>query len=158
MPNNFHHLGLIHLMLPNARIIDARRHPMAAGFSAFKQHFARGQAFSYDLADVGRYYRFYVDLMAHFDEVLPGRVVRVIYEDMVADTEGETRRLLAALDLEFEPACLKFYENSRAVRTASSEQVRRPIFREGLDQWRNYEPWLAPLSEALGPAVARWRD
>ena len=158
MPNNFHHLGLIHLMLPNARIIDARRHPMAAGFSAFKQHFARGQAFSYDLADVGRYYRFYVDLMAHFDEVLPGRVVRVIYEDMVADTEGETRRLLAALDLEFEPACLKFYENSRAVRTASSEQVRRPIFREGLDQWRNYEPWLTPLSDALGPALNHWRD
>jgi predicted Zn-dependent protease len=158
MPNNFHHLGLIHLMLPNARIVDARRHPMAAGFSAFKQHFARGQAFSYDLADVGRYYRFYVALMAHFDDVLPGRVVRVIYEDMVADTEGETRRLLAALGLDFEPACLKFYENSRAVRTASSEQVRRPIFREGLDQWRNYEPWLTPLSDALGPALTHWRD
>jgi tetratricopeptide (TPR) repeat protein len=158
MPNNFHHLGLIHLILPNAKIIDARRHPMAAGFSAFKQHFARGQAFSYDLTDVGRYYRFYLGLMAHFDEVLPGSVVRVIYEDMVADTEGETRRLLTALGLDFEPACLKFYENSRAVRTASSEQVRRPIFREGLDQWRNYEPWLAPLREALGPALTHWRD
>jgi predicted Zn-dependent protease len=158
MPNNFHHLGLIHLILPNAKIIDARRHPMAAGFSAFKQHFARGQAFSYDLTDVGRYYRFYLGLMAHFDEVLPGSVVRVIYEDMVADTEGETRRLLTALGLDFEPACLKFYENSRAVRTASSEQVRRPIFREGLDQWRNYEPWLTPLCEALGPALTHWRD
>jgi len=130
---------------------------MAACFSAFKQHFARGHAFSYDLADAGRYYRDYVGLMAHFDAVLPGRVHRVIYEDLVEDTEAEVRRLLTYLGLAFEPACLKFYENRRAVRTASSEQVRRPIFREGLDQWRNYEPWLGPLAEALGPVLTRWR-
>jgi predicted Zn-dependent protease len=157
MPNNFHHLGLIRLILPNARIVDARRHPMAAGFSAFKQHFARGQAFSYDLTDLGRYYRFYLDLMAHFDAVLPGAVTRVVYEDMVAETEGQTRHLLAALGLAFEPACLRFYETDRPVRTASSEQVRRPIFREGLDQWRHYEPWLAPLADSLGPALQTWR-
>jgi tetratricopeptide (TPR) repeat protein len=157
MPNNLHHIGLILLILPNARIIDARRHPMAACFSAFKQHFARGQAFSYDLADLGRYYRDYVGLMAHFDEVLPGRIHRVIYEDLVEDTEGEVRRLLDYCGLAFEPACLKFYENDRAVRTASSEQVRRPIFREGLDQWRQFEPWLDPLKAALGGTLADWR-
>jgi len=157
MPNNFQHIGLIHLILPGARIIDARRHPMGACFSAFKQHFARGQAFSYDLADLGRYYRDYLRLMAHFDEVLPGRIHRVIYEDMVEGTEGEVRRLLAHCGLPFEEACLRFHENPRAVRTASSEQVRRPIFREGLDQWRNYEPWLGPLRHALGPALERWR-
>jgi tetratricopeptide (TPR) repeat protein len=157
MPGNFHHLGLIRLTLPRARIIDARRHPMAAGFSAFKQHFARGHAFSYDLADVGAYYRDYVDLMAHFDAVDPGAVVRVIYEDMVEDTEGEVRQLLERLGLPFEDACLRFYETDRAVRTASSEQVRRPIFREGLEQWRRFEAWLGPLTEALGPALESWR-
>jgi hypothetical protein len=155
-PNNFLHLGLIQLMLPNARVIDARRHPMAACFSAFKQHFVRGQAFTYDLGDLGRYYRDYVALMDHFDAVLPGRVHRVIYEDMVEDTEGEVRRLLAHCGLDFEPACLAFHENDRAVRTISSEQVRRPIYREGLDQWRRFEPWLGPLKEALGP-VLDWR-
>jgi tetratricopeptide (TPR) repeat protein len=158
MPNNFHHIGFIHLMLPNARIVDARRHPMAACFSAFKQHFARGHAFSYDLADAGRYYRDYVALMAHFDAVLPGRVHRVIYEDLVDNTEAEVRRLLAYLGLPFEPGCLKFYETERAVRTASSEQVRRPIFREGLEQWRHFEPRLGPLAEALGPTLSRWRE
>jgi tetratricopeptide (TPR) repeat protein len=157
MPNNFMHIGLIHLILPHAKIIDARRHPMAACFSAFKQHFARGHAFSYDLTDAGRYYRDYVDLMTHFDNVLPGRIHRVIYEDMVENTEAEVRRLLAYVDLPFEAACLKFYENDRAVRTASSEQVRRPIFREGLDQWRNFEPWLEPLKAALGPNLTDWR-
>jgi tetratricopeptide (TPR) repeat protein len=157
MPNNFSYIGLIRLILPEAKIIDARRHPMAACFSAFKQHFARGQTFSYDLTDVGRYWRDYRDLMAHFDEVLPGRIHRVIYEDMVEETESEVNRLLAYCGLEFEPACLRFWETERAVRTASSEQVRRPIFREGLDQWRNYEPWLGPLKEALGPALADWR-
>jgi tetratricopeptide (TPR) repeat protein len=157
MPNNFRHIGLIHLILPKAKIIDARRHPMGACFSAFKQHFARGQSFSYDLDDLGRYYRDYVELMAHFDEVLPGRVHRVIYEDVVEDTEAEVRRLLAYCGLSFEEACLRFHENDRAVRTASSEQVRRPIFREGLDQWRNYEPWLGPLKAALGPALEHWR-
>lgn len=158
MPNNFNHVGLIHTILPGARIIDARRHPMAACFSAFKQHFARGQLFSYDLTDLGRYYRDYVQLMAHFDTVLPGRVLRVIYEDMVEDTEGQTRRLLKHCGLTFEPGCLTFYDNARAVRTASSEQVRRPIFREGLDQWRNFEPWLSPLADALGPTLQNWRD
>jgi hypothetical protein len=157
MPQNFWHIGLIQLVLPNARIIDARRHPMAACFSAFKQHFARGQGFSYDLGEVGRYYRDYVDLMAHLDEVLPGRIHRVIYEDMVEDTEGQVRRLLAYCGLAFEPACLRFHENERAVRTASSEQVRRPIFREGVDHWRHYETWLGPLKEALGPALESWR-
>jgi hypothetical protein len=158
MPNNFLHVGLIHLALPNARIIDARRHPLACCFSAFKQHFARGQHFSYDLEDVGRYYRDYVELMAHFDDVLPGRVHRVIYESLIENTESEVRRLLEYCGLPFEPQCLRFYENERAVRTASSEQVRRPIFREGLDQWRHYEPWLGPLKAALGPALDNWRS
>jgi predicted Zn-dependent protease len=157
MPNNFRHIGLIHLILPNARIIDARRHPMGSCFSAFKQHFARGHAFSYSLTDLGRYYRDYVELMAHFDEVLPERIHRVVYEDLVADTESAIRRLLDYCGLPFEEACLRFYENDRAVRTVSSEQVRRPIFRDGLDQWRHYEPWLGPLKEALGPALEHWR-
>lgn len=151
MPNNFAHLGMIQLILPNAKIIDARRHPMANCFSAFKQHFARGQTFSYDLGELGRYYRDYVALMAHFDEVLPGRVHRVFYERMVGDTESEIRRLLAYCGLDFEEACLRFNETERAVRTASSEQVRQPIFRDGVEQWRNYEQWLGPLREALGP-------
>jgi tetratricopeptide (TPR) repeat protein len=153
MPNNFVHVGLIHLILPNARIIDARRHPMAACFSAYKQHFARGQHFSYDLTELGRYYRDYTALMAHFDAALPGRVHRVDYEAMVQDTETEVRRLLVALNLQFEPTCMRFHENDRAVRTASSEQVRQPIFREGLAHWRHYEPFLAELKAAL-----RWPD
>jgi hypothetical protein len=149
MPNNFVHAGLIHLILPNAKIIDARRQPMATGFAAFKQHFAKGQHYSYDLRELGLYYRDYSVLMAHFDEVLPGRLHRVRYEDMVDDQEGQTRGLLDYCGLAFEEACLRFHENPRAVRTASSEQVRRPIFREGLDQWRNYAPWLGPFAEAL---------
>lgn len=153
MPNNWAHLGLIHLALPNAKVIDARRHPLGCGFSAFKQHFARGQGFTYDLTDIGRYYGDYVALMAHFDANLPGRVHRVIYEQMVADPEGETRRLLDHCGLPFEAACLKFYENDRAVRTASSEQVRRPIFTDAADHWRNFEPWLGPLKAALGPLL-----
>jgi len=157
MPNNFQHVGLISLILPNARIIDVRRHPMASCFSAFKQHFAEGQDFSYDLTDVGRYYRDYVELMAHWDAVLPGKVHRVIYEDLVEDTEGQIRSLLDYCGLPFEPGCLTFYENDRAVRTVSSEQVRRPIFRQGLDQWRRYESWLEPLKGALGPALETWR-
>jgi len=158
MPNNFLHLGLICLILPNARIIDARRHPLGSGFSAFKQLFAQGQAFSYDLTDIGLYYRDYVEVMRHFDRVLPGRVHRVIYEDMVDDTEAEVRRLLDYCGLPFEDACLRFYETERTVRTVSSEQVRRPIFRDGIDQWRNFEPWLDPLKTALGPALDSWRD
>jgi tetratricopeptide (TPR) repeat protein len=158
MPNNFMHLGLIHLMLPNAKIIDARRHPLACGFSAFKQHFARGQGFSYDLEDIGRYYRDYVALMAHFDTVLPGRVHRVVYERMVEDTEGEVRRLLDYCGLPFEEGCLRFFDNPRPVRTASSEQVRQPIYREGVDHWRHYAAWLEPLASALGPVLASYPD
>ncbi len=157
MPNNFRHIGLIQLILPNARIIDARRHPLGACFSAFKQHFARGHRFSYDLTDVGRYYADYVDLMDHFDQVLPGRVHRVFYEDMVEDMESQVRRLLDYCGLPFEQGCLRFFENERAVRTASSEQVRRPIYREGLEHWRNFEPWLGALKEALGPTLECWR-
>ena len=157
MPNNCRHVGLIQLILPNAKIIDARRYPMAACFSAFKQHFARGQSFSYDLGDLGRYYRDYVALMDHFDAVRPGRIHRVIYEDMVDDMETEVRRLLDHCGLPFEAGCLRFHETERPVRTASSEQVRRPLYREGLDQWRNFEPWLGPLKVALGPALEGWR-
>jgi tetratricopeptide (TPR) repeat protein len=153
LPNNFAHIDLIHLALPRAKIIDARRHPLGCGFSAFKQHFARGQSFTYSLEDIGRYYRDYVELMAHFDTVLPGRVHRVIYESMIDDTEAEVRRLLEYCALPFEAECLRFYENDRAVRTASSQQVRKPIFREGVDQWRRYDPWLGPLKESLGSVL-----
>jgi tetratricopeptide (TPR) repeat protein len=153
MPNNFAHIALIHLMLPNARIVDARRNPMACCLSGFKQCFARGQHFSYGLDDLGLYYRDYVEWMAHVDEVLPGRVHRVFHETMVEDTEGEVRRLLAYCGLPFEEGCLRFYENARAVRTASSEQVRRPIYKEGIDHWRRFEPWLDPLKQALGPVL-----
>ena len=153
MPNNFAHVGLIHLILPNAKIIDARRHPLGCCFSGFKQHFARGQNFTYGLTDIGRYYADYVELMAHFDAVLPGRVHRVIYEEMVADPEHEVRRLLAYCGLDFEEKCLRFYENERAVRTASSEQVRMPIFSDAVEHWKNFEPWLGPLKDALGPVL-----
>jgi hypothetical protein len=156
MPNNFMHLGLIRLALPNAKIIDARRHPMACCFSGFKQHFARGQNFSYSLEDIGRYYRDYVELMAHFDRVLPGTIHRVVYENMIDDAEAQIRRLLDFCGLSFEPECLLFYENDRVVRTASSQQVRQPIFRAGLDQWRHFEPWLDPLKAALGPVLGAW--
>jgi tetratricopeptide (TPR) repeat protein len=158
MPNNFAHVGLIHLILPNAKIIDARRHPMGCCFSAFKQHFASGQPFTYGLADLGRYYRDYVELMAHFDTVLPGRVRRVIYEELVADPEAQVRRLLDDCGLPFEDACLRFYENDRAVRTASSEQVRRPIFTDATDHWRRFQPWLGPLEASLGQAVESYPE
>ena len=150
MPNNFRHIGLMHLILPNARIIDARREPLACCFSNFKQLFAAGQEFTYSLEDIARYYRTYVEIMRHWDTVLPGRVLRIQHEDVVEDLEGNVRKLLEFCNLEFEPACLEFWKNERSVRTASSEQVRRPIFKEGLDQWRNFEPWLAPLQAALG--------
>jgi tetratricopeptide (TPR) repeat protein len=156
LPNNWPHIGLIKLILPNAKIIDARRHPLACGFSNFKQHYAKGQVWSYDLAAIGAYYRDYVTLMRHFDAVLPGFVHRVIHEDLVDDPEAEVRRLLDFLGLPFESACLSFYENKRAVRTASSEQVRRPISREGLEQWRPFEAWLDPLKDALGPVLQDW--
>ncbi len=154
MPNNFHYLGLIHLALPNAIIIDARRHAMATCFSAWKQHFARGQGFTYDLGELGGYYADYVRLMDHFDRVLPGRVLRVQHETLVHNTEAEVRRLLAHCGLDFEPGCLAFHQNPRAVRTASSEQVRQPIFTDGLDQWRHFEPWLGDLKATLGPRLA----
>jgi tetratricopeptide (TPR) repeat protein len=153
MPNNWAHVGLIQLILPNAKIIDARRHPLGCCFSGFKQHFARGQHFTYGLEDIGRYYHDYVELMAHFDVVLPGRVHRVIYEKLIDDFEAEVRRLLEYCGLSFDERCLRFYENERAVRTASSEQVRQPIFRDAVEHWRNYEPWLGPLKSALGPVL-----
>ena len=155
MPNNFRHIGLIHLMLPNAKIIDARRDPMACCFSGFKQLFAEGQEFTYSLDDAGRYYRDYVELMAHWDDVLPGKVLRVQYENVVADLETEVRRILDYCGLEFEPACMEFYRTDRSVRTPSSEQVRQPIFTSGLDYWKNYEPWLTPLKTSLGQAERR---
>ncbi len=158
MPNNFRHIGLIHLILPRAKIIDARREPMACCFSNFKQLFASGQEFTYSLEDIGRYYRNYVQLMSHWDQALPGKVLRVQHEELVDDLEGNVRRLLDHLEVEFEPACLEFHLTQRSIRTASSEQVRQPISREGLDQWRNFEPWLAPLRAALGelaPAIEK---
>jgi len=157
MPNNFRHIGLIHLMLPNAKIIDARREPMACCFSNFKQLFANGQEFTYSIEDIARYYRTYLELMEHWDEALPGKVLRVWHEDVVDDLEGSVRRLLEFCGLEFEPACVEFHKTERNIRTASSEQVRQPIFREGLDQWKHYEPWLGPLREALGDALVRYR-
>lgn len=156
LPNNWQHIGLIHMILPDAKIIDARRHPLDCGYSNFRQHYARGQAFSYDLADIGHFYADYMRLMAHIDRVLPGRVHRVIHEHLLDDPEGETRRLLDALGLPFEEACLRFHENRRAVRTASSEQVRRPINRDGAGQWQAVEDRLGPLVEALGDCVATY--
>jgi tetratricopeptide (TPR) repeat protein len=158
MPNNFRHIGLIRLMLPKAKIIDARREPMACCFSNFKQLFAQGQEFTYSIEDIARYYRTYLDLMGHWDEVLPGRVLRLHYEDVVADLEGSVRRLLDYCGLDFEPACLEFHKTQRSVRTPSSEQVRQPIFRDGLDSWRAYAPWLGSLETALGDALVRYRD
>jgi len=153
MPNNFMHVGLIHLILPNAKIIDARRHPLSCCFSNFKQHFARGQNFTYSLTDIGRYYFDYVELMSHFDSVLPGRVHRVIHERLIEDPEDEIRRVLMYCGVPFEAECLRFYETDRPVRTASSEQVRQPITSEGQEQWKNFESWLGPLKEALGAVL-----
>lgn len=157
MPNNFRHVGLIKLMLPHARIIDARRDPMSCCFSNLKQLFARGQEFSYSIDDIARYYRTYLDLMAHWDEALPGHVLRVQHEDVIDDLEGSVRRILDHCGLAFEPACVEFHTNKRSVRTPSSEQVRRPIFRDGLDQWRAFEGQLSPLRNALGDALERYR-
>ncbi|EIZ79300.1 tetratricopeptide repeat-containing protein [Novosphingobium sp. Rr 2-17] len=157
MPNNFRHIGLIRLILPRARIVDVRRHPMAACFSAFKQLFAEGQAFSYDLNDLARYYRHYLAIIRHFDRVAPGAVYSVRYEDVVEDTETQVRALLDAVGVPFEPACLRFFENDRAVRTVSSEQVRQPIYRSGLDHWRAFAPFLEPLAAGLGGALEDWR-
>ena len=155
MPNNFRDIGLIHLMLPNAKIIDVRREPMACCFGNFKQLFASGQEFSYSINDLARYYRTYLELMRHWNMALPGRILTVHHEDVVDDLEGSVRRILDFCGLPFEPACLEFHKNPRNVRTASSEQVRQPISREGINHWRNYEPWLASLRAALGDAVTR---
>jgi tetratricopeptide (TPR) repeat protein len=153
MPTNWLVTPLIHLMLPNAKIIDARRHPMACGFSNFKQHYAFGQDFSYDLEWFARYYRDYVRLMRHIDEVLPGRVHRVVHEQLVLDPETEVRKLLDYVGVPFDEACLRFYENDRAVHTPSAQQVRRPLNPAAPQQWRNFEPWLEPLRKALGPVA-----
>ncbi len=158
MPNNFRHIGLIHLLLPNARIIDARREPMACCFGNFKQLYASGQEFSYSIEDTARYYRTYLELMAHWNAVLPGRVLRVQHEDLVEDLEAQVRRMLDYCGLPFESSCVEFHKTARSVRTPSSEQVRQPIYREGMDQWRNYEAWLGPLRAALGDALERYRD
>lgn len=154
MPNNFRHIGLIHLILPNAKIIDARREPMSCCFSNLKQLFAGGQEFAYSIEDIARYYRTYAELMDHWDAVLPGRVLRVLHEDVVDDLEGSVRRILEYCGLPFEAACVEFHKTKRSVRTPSSEQVRQPIFRDGLDQWKKFEPWLGPLRAALGPELA----
>jgi tetratricopeptide (TPR) repeat protein len=157
MPNNFRHIGLIRLILPNAKIIDVRREPMACGFSNFKQLFATGQEFSYSIEDIARYYRTYLELMRHWSEVLPGQILRVCYDDLVEDLESTVRRILEFLGLNFEPTCIDFYKQKRNIATASSEQVRQPLFREGLSQWRNYEPWLGSLRDSLGDAVIRYQ-
>lgn len=153
MPNNFRHIALIQLILPNAKIIDARRHPMACCFSGFKQLFAEGQEFTYDLEDIGSYYRNYAEIMDHWDRELPGRVLRVKHKDVVADLETQVRRILDYCELPFEQTCIDFHETNRAVRTPSSEQVRQPIYRTGMGLWRNYEPFLDPLKLALGPLI-----
>jgi tetratricopeptide (TPR) repeat protein len=158
MPNNFRHLGLIHFTLPNAKIIDVRREPMACCFSDLKQLFASGQEFTYSIEDIARYYTTYLELMRHYDTVLPGRVLRVFYEDVVEDLEASVRRILEFCGLKFETACIEFYKRERSVATSSSEQVRQPIFREGLFQWRNYAPWLGRLEYHLGDALIRYRE
>ncbi len=153
MPNNFFHVGLIRIILPNAKVIDARRHPMACCFGCFKQLFGEGQEFTYGLPEVGNYYRQYVRLMDHWDRVLPGFVLRVQHEDVVDNLEEQVRRILGFCNLPFEPACVHYHRTERSIRTPSSEQVRQPIYKTGLEQWRNFEPWLAPLKEALGPEL-----
>jgi tetratricopeptide (TPR) repeat protein len=158
LPNNWSYVGLIHLILPNAKIIDARRHPLDCCFSNFRQHFAKGQAFSYSLDHIGRYYADYVRAMDHYDQVLPGRIHRVIHERVLDDPEAEVRAMLAYLGLPFEEACMEFHRNTRAVRTASSEQVRRPINRDGTGQWEPYDQWLGPLRVALGNLVETYAD
>ena len=158
MPNNFRHIALIQLILPNAKIIDARRHPMACCFSGFKQLFAEGQEFSYGLESIGRYYRAYVDLMRHWDQVLPGKVLRVQHEDVIADLDSQVRRILDYCELPFEQQCLDFHKTERAVRTPSSEQVRQPIYQSGMQQWQHYAEHLGPLQEALGPALQNYQD
>jgi len=152
-PSNFHHLGLLHLILPNAKIVDARRHPLGCGFAIFKQYFPYGHSFGFDLTEIGRYYRDYVEFMAHFDTVLPGRIHRVFYEELVTDAETQIRRVLDYLGLPFEESCLRFHKTDRAVLTPSAEQVRQPIYTDAVEHWRNYAKWLGPLKAALGDVL-----
>ena len=156
LPANWMNVGLIRLVLPNAKIIDARRHPMACGFSNFKQHYATGVTFAYSLESIGRFYADYLRLMQHFDAVQPGAIHHVLNERLIEDLEGEVRRMLDYIGLPFDSACLKFHDNKRAVQTPSAEQVRAPINRAGVDAWRNYEPWLQSLQVALGTALTEW--
>ena len=156
MPNNFRHIGLIHLILPNAKIIDARREPMACCFSGFKQLFSEGQEFTYGLESIGRYFKAYVDLMDHWDQVLPGRILRVQHEDVIEDLEKQVRRILDYCDLPFEQSCVDFHETERAVRTPSSEQVRQPIYKSSMQQWKNYQQFLTPLLTSLGDAKDKY--
>jgi hypothetical protein len=156
LPNNFSHVGFIHTILPNAVVIDARRHPMDACFGCFKQYFAEGQTFSYDLQDLGRYYRCYLALMDHWDSVLPGKVLHLQYEELVREPESHIRRLLAHCGLEFEPACLNFHETRRSVRTASAEQVRQPLYTSGVGYWKHFAGELEPLRRALGDCLERF--
>ena len=157
MPNNFRHIPLIQLMLPKAKIIDARRHPMACCFSGFKQLFAEGQEFTYGLPEIGRYYRAYVEVMSHWDLALPHRILRVQHEDVIDDLEGQVRRILDYCELPFEQACIDYHETDRAVRTPSSEQVRQPIYKSGMEQWQHFAEYLSPLEEALGPTLHQYR-
>jgi hypothetical protein len=156
LPANWMNLGLIRLALPNARIIDARRHPMACGFSNFKQNYASGISFSYSQESIGHFYSDYMRFMDHIERVQPGAVHRVLNERLIDDPEGETRALLDFVGVPFEPACLESHKNKRAIQTPSAEQVRRPINRDGVDSWRPYEPWLGPLKQALGDALENW--
>ncbi|HVH49157.1 MAG TPA: sulfotransferase, partial [Sphingomicrobium sp.] len=151
-------VGLIRLILPNARIVDARRHPMACGFSNFKQHYATGVAFAYSQESIGHFYADYLRTMEHFDRVQPGEVHHILNERLIDDKEGEVRRLLDYVGVPFDPACLESHRTKRAVNTPSAEQVRRPINRDGVDYWRHYEAWLGPMRDALGPALERWSD
>jgi hypothetical protein len=158
MPSNWLSLALIRVALPNARIVDARRHPMACGFSNFKQNYAQGVTFAYTQKSIGAFYQDYWRFMRHFEAVQPGVVCRMINEQLIENPEGEVRRMLDHLGLPFEPSCLEFHKTDRAIRTPSAEQVRRPINREGVDYWRHYEPWLGELKASLGPALDQWED
>jgi hypothetical protein len=158
MPNNFRHIGLIHLIMPNAKIIDARRYPLDCCFSMFKQLFAQGQEFSYGLAEAGSYYKGYIKLMDHWDEVLPNKILRVDNEDVIEDLEGQVRRMLDFLDLPYEEGCISFHKTNRSVRTASSEQVRQPINKKGMGRWKPYAKNLKPLLESIGEDLLRPED
>ena len=158
MPNNFRHIGLIHLILPNAKIIDARRYPLDCCFSIYKQLFAQGQEFSYGLEEIGSYYRNYIDLMDHWNRVLPGKILKVNNEDIIDDLEGQVKRIIDYLELPFEEECISFYNTKRSVRTASSEQVRKPINKDGLERWKPYSKKLKPLVDCLGEGLLKSED